>query len=109
MKGVELPINILVIVAIAVIVLLGLVALYFIGFNPFSTTTALDSTKNSGCRVWMNANPACGSWPTDGSGGFAAINVTWQGVSKYFSEFMVDDYKCADAACARRACSCPGY
>ena len=47
MKGVELPINILVVVAIAVIVLLGMVALYLIGFNPISVTTAQDAANMS--------------------------------------------------------------
>jgi hypothetical protein len=49
MKGVELPINILVIVAIAVIVLLALVALYFIGFSPFSTSISIEGVKNAAC------------------------------------------------------------
>ena len=101
MKGVELPVNILVIVAIAVIVLLGLVALYFIGFNPFSTTTALDSTKNFGCRLYMLQNVTCGNWST--------FNVTWQGNITYFNDFMTTYYKCANEACARRVCNCPGY
>jgi hypothetical protein len=49
MKGIELPINILVIVAIAVIVLLGLVALYLVGTTPFSSSMSSTSLKNSGC------------------------------------------------------------
>jgi hypothetical protein len=49
MKGVELPINVLVIVAIGVIVLLGLVVLYFVGFNPFSSSVSATSLKNSAC------------------------------------------------------------
>ena len=49
MKGVELPINILVVVAIAVIVLLALVALYFIGFGPFSTSISIEGVKNAAC------------------------------------------------------------
>ena len=59
MKGIELPINVLVIVAIAVIVLLGLVVLYFIGFNPFSGSISLTSLKNQGCSNFsLNFN--CG-------------------------------------------------
>jgi len=50
MKGVELPINILVIVAVAVVVLLGIVALYFVGWSPFPATVGLESAKNEGCR-----------------------------------------------------------
>jgi hypothetical protein len=49
MKGIALPINALVIVAIAVIVLLGIVALYFGGFNPFSTSISVEAAKNGAC------------------------------------------------------------
>jgi hypothetical protein len=49
-KAITLPVNILVIVAIAVIVLLGLVALYFVGFNPFSSAIGLEGVKNAACR-----------------------------------------------------------
>jgi amino acid transporter len=101
-KGVELPINILVVVAIAVIVLLGLVALYFVGFNPFSVTTALEATKNSGCREYMNRQ-TCNSWD---------FSFTYSGnvTIATFHEFMNQYYYCNDdEACARRACSCPGY
>jgi hypothetical protein len=67
MKGVELPINVLVIVTIAVIVLLGLVVLYFIGFNPFSGSVSLTSLKNAGCSNFsLNFN--CGSRGTGGVG-----------------------------------------
>ena len=53
MKGVELPINILVIVAVAVVVLLGIVALYFVGWSPFPATVGLESAKNEGCRQFV--------------------------------------------------------
>ncbi|MFH1229372.1 MAG: hypothetical protein V1678_03030 [Candidatus Aenigmatarchaeota archaeon] len=59
MKGIELPINILVVVAIAVIVLLGLVALYFVGFNPFSNSTSLTALKNKACSDFL-LNYNCG-------------------------------------------------
>ena len=49
MKGIELPINVLVIVAVAVIVLLGIVALFMIGFSPFSTVSGQESYKNAAC------------------------------------------------------------
>lgn len=52
MKGVELPINVLVIVAIAVVVLLGLIVLYFVGFNPFSGGVSLTGLKNAGCAAF---------------------------------------------------------
>ena len=49
MKGVELPINVLVIVAVAVIVLLGIAALFITGFSPFSTVSGQESYKNVAC------------------------------------------------------------
>jgi hypothetical protein len=49
-KGIELPINILVIVAIAVIVLLGMVALYFAGWSPFSGSLSIQAAKNAACE-----------------------------------------------------------
>jgi len=101
-KGVELPINILVVVAIAVIVLLGLVALYFIGFNPFSVSAGLEAIKNDGCRQLMNQNPPC----TD----ITAVNVMWNGASTPFQTFMDTNYNCAaDTTCVRQRCTCPGY
>jgi len=51
MKGVELPISTLVIVVIAVIVLLGLVAMYFTGFGPFSTAVGIEGVRGQGCRI----------------------------------------------------------
>ena len=50
MKGLELPINVLIIVAVALIVLLAVVAMYFSGFNPFTTTVGLEGVKNDACR-----------------------------------------------------------
>jgi len=51
MKAISLPINIFVIVAIAVTISLGVTSLYFIGWRPFSGTTTLEGIKNEACRV----------------------------------------------------------
>ena len=56
MKGIELPINILVVVAVAVIVLLGVIALYFGGFmGPAQTMTA--STAKSTYCAYITRHP----------------------------------------------------
>ena len=108
MKGVELPINILVVVAIAVIVLLGLVALYFIGFNPFSVTTAIESAKSNGCRDYLHQSPTICS-------NAALINVGYPaGTPTNLADFTDAYYGCNstgthDEGCTRRACGCPGY
>jgi hypothetical protein len=51
MKGIELPINILVIIVIAVIVLLGIIAVYFTGWTPYAQSSGVDAVKNAGCRM----------------------------------------------------------
>ena len=50
MKGIELPINVLVIIVIAVIVLLGLIAVYFAGWTPYASSAGVDAIKNDACR-----------------------------------------------------------
>jgi amino acid transporter len=105
-KGVELPINILVIVAIAVIVLLGLVALYFIGFNPFSVTTAVESAKNNACRDYLHQNPVCSN--------AAGVSLDYPaGTATTLDQFTNTYYGCSntatDESCVRRVCGCPGY
>ena len=110
MKGVELPINILVIVAIAVIVLLGLVALYFTGFGPFSATAGQEAIKNQAC-VDLNPRAGCTDDPStisvnfdvDDDGNIAIAQDNWQTFADLF-------YGCGgDSSCARRICGCPGY
>jgi len=66
MKGVELPINVLVIVAIAVIVLLGIIALYFAGFGPAAGQVNLQTATSA----------ACGSWRARGSTTVSADTIT---------------------------------
>jgi hypothetical protein len=112
MKGVELPINILVIVAIAVIVLLGLVALYFVGFNPFSTAAGIEGIKNDACRELVqkyNCNPSAGlaSIPVnmDVDGADNTIDIATDNLSslcnKYYSRTSITQCKAL--------CGCPGY
>ncbi|MCD6477152.1 MAG: hypothetical protein J7K26_03280 [Candidatus Aenigmarchaeota archaeon] len=62
MKGIELPINLLVIISIAVIVLLGLIAMYTLGIGPFTASVGLESVKNAACAALQRDN--CVS-PTD--------------------------------------------
>ena len=59
MKGVELPINILVIVAVAVIVLLGLVALYFSGVIGPMNVMNQESAKQKYCSAILTNPEGC--------------------------------------------------
>lgn len=113
MKGIELPINILVIVAIAVIILLGLVALYFVGINPFSVTAGRDAVKNSACTTYVRQQD-CGNNPAGVSVDYDVKSDT-DSTNDNLEEFLKTYYGCdnTDAAqvllCIRRICACPGY
>lgn len=54
MKGLELPINALVIIVIVLVVLLAVVAMFFGGFTPASGSTSLQSATTATC---MRVNP----------------------------------------------------
>ncbi|MFH1229374.1 MAG: hypothetical protein V1678_03040 [Candidatus Aenigmatarchaeota archaeon] len=108
MKGIELPINILVVVAIAVIVLLGMVALYFIGIGPMNTTTSLEATKNTACRLYNGPGMQCIN-----AASVVVYYPAGNSTPTTLSDFTNDKYGCSNTAtdenCARRVCGCPGY
>ncbi|MFH0929456.1 MAG: hypothetical protein V1818_03815 [Candidatus Aenigmatarchaeota archaeon] len=54
MKGISLPINVLVIVIVAVIVLLGVMALFMGTWSPFGTSMSAEAAKSAGCRKVIN-------------------------------------------------------
>ena len=60
MKGIELPINILVIVAVAIIVLLGIVALFYSTWFTGTSTIDLNAATNRACNA-VRGN--CGTSP----------------------------------------------
>jgi hypothetical protein len=109
-KGIELPINILVIVAIAVIVLLGMVALYFAGWSPFSGSVGVESIKNSACTNYTRNND-CGPTPSSmvvnyDVNGDGSIILTDDNLQTFADAF----YGCGGAVnCVRQLCACPGY
>ncbi|MFH1474097.1 MAG: hypothetical protein ABIE55_04395 [Candidatus Aenigmatarchaeota archaeon] len=96
MKGIELPINVLVIIVIAVIVLLGVIAVYFTGWTPFAETAGVDAVKNAGCRMVVYD---CSS--------IDLTNILFDGSKAGLPKYDVNDdgYFCpADTAnCASRA------
>jgi hypothetical protein len=54
LKGVELPVNALIIVIIGIVVLLALVALFFGVYNPGRGSMELDAVKNSACSTFVS-------------------------------------------------------
>jgi hypothetical protein len=59
-KGIELPINVLVIVAVAVIVLLGIVGLYLAGFGGPAAGVTVESVKTTACQQLIRSGN-CGN------------------------------------------------
>jgi len=58
MKGVSIPINTLVMLAVAIIVLLAAVAWFMGAFTPTATESSLKQRFDSSCMTWSMAN--CG-------------------------------------------------
>jgi len=56
MKGIAIPINTLVILAIAVIVLLAAVAWFMGAFGPTATQQSLKQKFDSSCTTWVMTN-----------------------------------------------------
>jgi hypothetical protein len=96
MKGIELPINILVIVAVAIIVLLGVIALFysswFTGTGPVTAQAAISGpcnqvTRSGSCTttpLTIAINPAYKTYATMeafcvGEYGYATADKGWPG------------------------------
>jgi len=122
MKGVELPINILVVVAIAVIVLLALVALYFIGFSPFSTSISIEGVKNAACSELVRrgcadlTNTIGVNFDADGDGDTGATGTwVWRtsvcnvavGAGDNLASLCNCSYSRTSEADCKRLCGCP--
>jgi len=50
LKGIELPINVIIVISIAVIVLLSVISLYFSGWLSGTGTINIEVVKNDACR-----------------------------------------------------------
>ena len=59
MKGIELPINALIIVALALLVLLGIVALWMSGWGGGSQGITIEAAKAAGCGALMRSAGGC--------------------------------------------------
>ncbi len=62
-KGISLPIDMLVILAIAVIILIAIVAVFMGVWSPFATNQQDRANFNKACSVWTNTG--CGADPKD--------------------------------------------
>ena len=119
MKGVELPINILVIIAVAVIVLLGIIALYFSGFMGPASLMNQNAALNAGCKSVMSNINGCqsaipanvlfdgtymgiGKFDANGDGQVTAADTLQALCEKYYG------VTAGDASGCRKECGCSG-
>jgi hypothetical protein len=61
LRGVELPINVIIIIVICLIVLLAIVALFFGVWNPGKGTLTLEAAKNNACQMLVSMG--CNQYP----------------------------------------------
>jgi len=59
MKGIELPINALIIIVVAILVLLGIVALWMSGWGGGSQGVTVEAAKATGCGALMRSAGGC--------------------------------------------------
>ena len=132
MKGVELPINLLVIITIAVIVLLGLIAMYTLGIGPFTQSVGLEAVKNTACAALQrdgcmyspseysvnfdaNGDDFVCTKDTDGFDADTKQCIVGQGNAQTTYpmdnlQILCSKYFNADSeAECKRICGCPGY
>jgi len=74
MKGIELPINILIIVATAVIVLIAVIAMFYPAFNSGSVTMTSESAKSAACQVLVEAKNCGKTTPATNTYGIRVNN-----------------------------------
>ena len=56
MKGLELPINALIIIVVAVIVMIALIAMFYPAFLSGSSTVTLETAKSQACKALVEGN-----------------------------------------------------
>jgi cytochrome c-type biogenesis protein CcmE len=107
-KGIELPVNVMVIIAIAVIVLLGLVALFTFGIRSgvplqvqLEKGTACTSLVNRGCVETAPSDVDVSIDVTDDGKVVKGEDTLQKLCDKYFGT-STDAVKC------KRVCSCTG-
>jgi hypothetical protein len=122
MKGIELPINVLIIIAVAIIVLIAVVAMFYSPVNTSGNSVSLDVAKSQACRslvIGYNCNNAGTSSPADATtlGSIRVDNYDVDGLLGPNSvgdtlmylcvkKYMVGAADAAGAASCRKLCGC---
>jgi len=116
MKGIELPINALIIIVVAVLVLLGIVSLWMSGWGGGSQGITIEAAKAAGCGALMRNSTGCTGVDTDyiyydgsvltvprfdanGDGSFTHADNLTELCARYYSTGT-------DKSSCRRICGC---
>jgi hypothetical protein len=118
MKGVELPINTIVIVLIAIAVLLAIIILFFNVYNPGSKGISLEVAKDNACQMLVSlgcqnpANIVIKDFDADtdknfdqGSGTGSCVNDA--GANDNLLMLCKCYYGVDETSCIKTICNCP--
>ncbi len=113
MKGVELPVNVLVIISIAVLVMLGLIALY-LASTPGGASINIRTATSVACSQLINQGGCDKDKFTtleDFSDILVGVDVGGDGdISNDNLEILcIEHYGINDAVGCKKLCICPGY
>jgi len=117
MKGIELPVNILIIIAIAVIVLIALIAMFYPAFVSGGKTVSLDVARSQACRSLVEgyrcdtttvlANIIVNKFDVDKDGSVNDIGTS--DADDNLDNLCLTWYQTADdATCRKNLCGCEG-
>lgn len=129
MKGIELPVNVLVIIAIAVLVMLGMIALYVAGILPAGQINEFSSMTEA-CGQLKGGSPPCSTstktidinWDADKNGNIDSSDslfdycTNWKSCDEYgydeddsgeIEENEITDAS-KEACCKAIVCGCTG-
>lgn len=109
MKGIELPINVLIIVVIAIIVLIALVSMFYNPVNVGGSVVGLDNAKSQACRS-LSVGYGCDKnadlddimvydFDANGDGNMDSEDT--------LMALCEDKYAIGDESACRQLCGCP--
>ena len=124
MKGAELPINTLIIIVIALIILVAVIAIFFGPYNTTKYGTELQTAATNACNILQSMNCVPKPWEiqinsfdankngVNDGGTEAAAPAACEGGSDNLARLCLCYYNIAAATlendCKTKVCRCPG-
>jgi hypothetical protein len=96
MKGISLPITALIIIIVAVLVLAGVVSIFYGTWRPGSKGMEAETAKNTACQVWVSGNCEA-DWDDISAGEFGTLK-----------DLCKNEYAAAIEDDCKKVCKCPG-